>query len=77
MSRVSYFLFLQELLEDVSEHLKIRRPNLEPLFGTDHSSSVRALHNAMKVFICLVLSTYNHQLDQNRCLNTVLSHKPF
>ena len=45
------FLLLQDLLEDISEHLKIKRSNLEPLFGTDHDSSVQALHNAMKVIM--------------------------
>ncbi|CAB3986629.1 annexin A6-like [Paramuricea clavata] len=39
-----------DLLEDTSEHLKIKRPNLEPLFGTDHSSLVQGLHDAMKGF---------------------------
>ncbi|XP_028396288.1 uncharacterized protein LOC114520254 isoform X2 [Dendronephthya gigantea] len=39
-----------DLLEDISGHLNIKRPNLIPLFETDHHSLAQSLHSAMKGF---------------------------
>ena len=63
------------MLEDIGDHLKIKRLNLEPLFGSDHTSLIQALHNAMKVILIWLI---NFDSSHFLLLNLILLDKrPF